>query len=103
MTRMLAALRLILTCICAPLIAGACTTVVIHSEGSVRTERHVGILRLSVDESHASSMALSSFGISSVPGTLAVGWLRWKGVFIPQDEAQSCLFFDFGSDEPAGE
>ena len=103
MTRMLAGTRAVMLCVCAALAGGGCTTVVIHSAGSVRTEHQFGILKLSVDESHATSMAVSSVGISSVPGTVAVGWLQWKGVFLPPDDARSCLFVDFGSDEPIKE
>lgn len=102
MTRMLAATRACVLCACATA-AGGCTTVVIHSAGSVRTEHQFGILKLSVDESHASSIAVSSLGASSVPGTVALGWLQWKGVFIPPDDARSCLFVDFGSDQPSKE
>ncbi|MBS0552238.1 MAG: hypothetical protein JSS47_06865 [Proteobacteria bacterium] len=105
MTRMLAATRAVALCVCAcaTVAGGGCTTVVIHSAGSVRTEHQFGILKLSVDESHASSIAVSSLGVSSVPGTVALGWLQWKGVFIPPDDARSCLFVDFGSDQPSKE
>lgn len=104
MTRVLAAFRFVSTCLCVSLACGGCTTVVIHSAaGAVHTERQFGILKLSMDESHAGSMVVSSLGISSVPGTIAVGWMQWKGVFIPPDDARSCLFIDFGSDQPTKE
>lgn len=72
-----------------------CTTVVIHGNGEVVTERHFGIVKVMIGEQRSAAVAVSSVGVSALPGSLTVGWTDWKGVSIGRDDAGSCLFVNF--------
>ncbi len=72
-----------------------CTTVVIHSDGKVITERHFGIVKVVFGEQRSAAVAVSSVGVSALPGSFTVGWTDWRGVSIGQDDAGACLFVNF--------
>lgn len=73
----------------------ACTTVVIHGDGKVVTERHFGIVKVMFSEQRSAAVAVSSVGVSVLPGSLTLGWTDWRGVSIGQDDAGTCLFVNF--------
>ena len=73
----------------------ACTTVVIHGDGKVVTERYFGIVKVMLGEQRSAAVAVSSVGVSALPGSLTLGWTDWRGVSIGQVEAGSCLFVNF--------
>lgn len=81
---------------CALLTQHACTTVVIHSEGRVRTEHGFGVLTVSMPDADASAIALSGVGITMVPGSVALGWVRWSGVALSARSHEMCMVVDFG-------
>lgn len=75
----------------ATLLVGGCTTVVVHSEGRITTERHLGILHLDFADARASSVAVSSVGIVALPEALSIGWTTWQGVRLAPGAAESCF------------
>lgn len=72
-----------------------CTTVVIHGDGKVVTERYFGIVKVMIGEQRSAAVAVSSVGVSALPGSLTVGWTDWRGVSIGRDDASTCLFVNF--------
>lgn len=81
---------------CAILLATGCTTVVIHTDGAVRTQTYFGVLNLSIDDARVSAVALSGVGIVTLPGSFSLGWLQWRGASIGQRSEDTCLLIDFG-------
>jgi hypothetical protein len=73
----------------------ACTTVVIHGDGKVVTERHFGFVKVMIGEQRSAAVAVSSVGVSALPGGFTLGWTDWRGVSIGRDDAGSCLFVNF--------
>jgi predicted small secreted protein len=91
-------LRPYLQCIAVVLAATslpACTTVVIHGDGKVVTERHFGFVKVMIGEQRSAAVAVSSLGVSALPGSFTLGWTDWRGISIGQDDAGSCLFVNF--------
>ncbi len=81
---------------CAMLTQHACTTVEIHSEGHVRTEHGIGVLRVWMPDTHTSAVAVSGLGIAALPGSVTLGWVRWKGVSLHERSDNLCTIVDFG-------
>ena len=69
--------------------------VVIHGDGKVVTERHFGFVKVMIGEQRSAAVAVSSLGVSALPGSFTLGWTDWRGVSIGQDDAGSCLFINF--------
>lgn len=63
----------------AALLACGCTTVVIHSDGAVKTESRFGILHLNLDPGRTTAVAVTSVGVASLPDSPAIGYTRWQG------------------------
>lgn len=72
-----------------------CTTVIVHSEGEVIVQRHLGVVNIVFDEKRTTAAALSSLGVTSLPGTFTLGWTDWKVVVVGQENADRCLFIGF--------
>lgn len=77
------------------LLQAGCTTVMVHSEGDVVVKRHLGVVQILVDDQRTTGIALSSLGITLLPGTLTLGWTDWKAVVVGRENADRCLFVDF--------
>jgi hypothetical protein len=73
----------------------SCTTVILHGEGQVFTERYFGVVQVVVSEQRTTSIALSGFGITLLPGALSLGWTDWKAVSIGTDDTDQCLLVKF--------
>ncbi|MBS0344868.1 MAG: hypothetical protein JSR69_00270 [Proteobacteria bacterium] len=84
------------------LFAGGCTTVVIHTDGAVKTETRFGIVHLNLDPAHTTAITLTSFGVVSLPGSTAIGYTRWQGVGLPAAEADRCLLVTFDPPQQTG-
>lgn len=77
------------------LVLAGCSTIVIHSDGKVVTQNHVGVVKVTFSEPATTAIALSSLGLVLLPGSVALGWTEWKGVSIRKGEASECLFITF--------
>ena len=86
----------------AALLAGGCTTVVIHSDGAVKTEYRFGILHLNLDPGRTTAVAVTSVGVASLPSSTAIGYTRWQGVGLPAAEGDRCLLVTFDSPQQSG-
>jgi len=86
----------------AALLAGGCTTVVIHSDGAVKSESRFGILHLNLDPGRTTAVAVTSVGVASLPGSTAIGYTRWRGVGLPAAEGDRCLLVTFDSPQQSG-
>ena len=86
----------------AALLAGGCTTVVIHSDGVVKSESRFGILHLNLEPERTTSMAVTSIGVVALPGSLSIGYARWQGVGLSAAEGDRCLLINFDSPQQTG-
>jgi len=76
------------------LLLTGCTTVVVHSEGEVVVQRQLGVVKIVFGEQRTTAAALSSLGITSLPGAFTLGWTDWKIVVVGEEHADRCLFVD---------
>lgn len=86
----------------AAMLAGGCTTVVIHSDGAVKSESRFGILHLNLDPGRITAVAVTSVGVVSLPGSTTIGYTRWRGVGLPAAEDDRCLLVTFDSPQQTG-
>lgn len=86
----------------AALLAAGCTTIVIHSDGAVKTESRFGILHLNLEPERTTTMAVTSIGVVALPGSLSIGYARWQGVGLSAAEGDRCLLINFDSPQQTG-
>lgn len=84
------------------LTASGCTTVVIHGDSAVKTESRFGILHLTLDPERTSAVAVTSFGVVSLPGSTTIGYTRWQGVGLSAAEGNRCLVVTFDLPQQTG-
>ncbi|WP_153160524.1 hypothetical protein [Zoogloea sp. 1C4] len=86
----------------AALLACGCTTVVIHSDGAVKTESRFGILHLNLAPERTTAVAVTSVGVVALPGSVSVGYTRWQGVGLTSADGNRCLLVTFDSPQQTG-